>query len=119
MLLGQRIIIISISFYSLFQIILLLYKLRTSKYFEENNLIKNEKIMTALCILNFLCIIVNPSLLIINIGLNAMLLALSCKIGIRFINDKSNKIYKIILAILFFIYLVMQFITPIISNEFN
>lgn len=48
-----------------------------------------------------------------------MLLTLSCKIGIRFINDKSNKIYKIILAILFFIYLVMQFITPIISNEFN
>lgn len=119
MLLGQRIIIISISFYSLFQIILLLYKSRTSKSFEENKLIKFEKIMTALCILSFLCIIVNPSLLIINIGLYAMLLSLSCKVEIRFLNDKPNKIYYIILAILFFIYLVFQFITPIISNEFN
>lgn len=113
MILGQKIIIISMGLFSSFVFLLILFKTKTSKFFEDKNLIKYEKIMTALCILCILCTIVNPSLLIINMGLSIMLVILSCKIVIRFLIDKSNKIYCITLSILFFISLVMKFITPI------
>lgn len=114
MILGQKIILISIGIFSFVVILLLLFKTNRNKFFTKNNLIKLEKIMISLCILSFLCTIVSPSLSVINLALQILLVIIICKITIRFIINKPNKIYYLILSILFFIILVMQLITPII-----
>lgn len=116
MILGQKIILLSIGVFSAI-LILILFERDKIKFLTNRNLIKIEKIMICLCVINLISTVINPSLRILNLSIQILFIEVICIMELRSMNKKPNKLNFIILFFTFSLMVILQFFTPIILND--
>jgi hypothetical protein len=115
LLLLQKIIIVLIAVFAAVLSILVIFRKDRMDKFLSNNRMKIRRFIFYLLIISIIISVINVTLSIIYMELHALFLLTLSLVLLNFQEGASSKRLLRVLCILFFIYVVMQFVYPMIS----